>query len=218
MVGSSREDCFIPLKRGVDGLPDRAASAADLENRKAYPLHGARLGGVLASQAGQVFGLELERIESQRTANSRRCQFVRCKENSCLSNTRDGKAALQGMKQLSRCCKPKLALIWLIGLIFASGGFCQEPLPDSENRKYIPPPEPGEVFALKLLRETSAVKRSRFKNELRFCRRNQHPRIVKVIDDGITLDGTKRLPFYVMPLYGSTLRKLMDVASHRRRH
>src|ERR1035438_1272502 len=68
----------------------------------------------------------------------------------------------------------------------------------------------GEAFAVKLLRNTSSVKRKRFKNELGFCRRNQHERIVKVLDEGILLDGSERLPFYVMPLYESTLRKLMD--------
>jgi serine/threonine protein kinase len=67
-----------------------------------------------------------------------------------------------------------------------------------------------EEFALKLLRETTSVKRKRFKNELAFCRKNQHERIMKVLDEGILLDGSKRLPFYVMPLYELTLRKLMD--------
>ena len=68
----------------------------------------------------------------------------------------------------------------------------------------------GETFALKLLREASSIKRKRFKNELAFCRRNKHERIVSVLDEGVWLDGAKRLPFYVMPLYDSTLRKLMD--------
>jgi serine/threonine protein kinase len=68
----------------------------------------------------------------------------------------------------------------------------------------------GDEFALKLLRETSAAKRKRFKNELAFCRRNQHARIIRVVDEGVFIDGIKHLPFYVMPLYGSTLRKLID--------
>lgn len=68
----------------------------------------------------------------------------------------------------------------------------------------------GEDYALKLLRDANAKKRKRFKNELAFCRRNQHERIVRVLDDGVVLDGQLRLPFYVMPLYGSTLRKLME--------
>src|SRR5664280_2199769 len=33
---------------------------------------------------------------------------------------------------------------------------------------------------------------------------------LKLLDEGVWLDGAKRLPFYVMPLYDSTLRKLMD--------
>src|ERR1039458_6613075 len=68
----------------------------------------------------------------------------------------------------------------------------------------------GEVFAVKLLRNASSVKRKRFKNELGFCRRNQHERIIKVLDDGLLKDGSERLPFYVMPLYELTLRKLMN--------
>jgi serine/threonine protein kinase len=68
----------------------------------------------------------------------------------------------------------------------------------------------GEVFAVKLLRNASSVKRKRFKNELGFCRRNQHERIIKVLDEGIVLVKSEKLPFYVMPLYASTLRKLMD--------
>ncbi len=68
----------------------------------------------------------------------------------------------------------------------------------------------GEAFALKLLRDTSSVKRKRFKNELAFCRKNQHERIIKVLDEGILIDGSKKQPFYVMPLYELTLRKLID--------
>jgi hypothetical protein len=37
----------------------------------------------------------------------------------------------------------------------------------------------GEVFAVKLLRNASSVKRKRFKNELGFCRRNQHERSLR---------------------------------------
>ena len=43
----------------------------------------------------------------------------------------------------------------------------------------------GETFAVKPLRNASSVKRKRFKNELEFCRRNQHDRIVRVLDEGI---------------------------------
>lgn len=66
-----------------------------------------------------------------------------------------------------------------------------------------------EEFALKLLRDANTKRRKRFKNELAFCRRNQHERIIRVLDEGVYADGTKRLPFYVMPLFVSTLRKSM---------
>ena len=68
----------------------------------------------------------------------------------------------------------------------------------------------GAAFALKLLRDTSTNKRKRFKNELTFCRRNQHDRIIRVDDEGVYPDGEKRLPFYVMQLFTSTLRKYMQ--------
>lgn len=68
----------------------------------------------------------------------------------------------------------------------------------------------GEVFALKLLRDTNTNKRKRFKNELAFCRRNRHDRIVRVVDEGVYLEATKHFPFYVMPLFASTLRKYMQ--------
>jgi len=67
----------------------------------------------------------------------------------------------------------------------------------------------GEPFALKLLRDTNTNKRKRFKNELAFCRRNQHDRIIRVVDEGVYVDKSKHLPFYVMPLFSSTLRKYM---------
>ncbi len=70
----------------------------------------------------------------------------------------------------------------------------------------------GAPYALKLLRDASSAKRKRFKNELAFCRRNEHERIVKVLDEGVLLDGAKRQPFYVMPLYEKTLRKSMNAS------
>src|ERR1700728_1156906 len=68
----------------------------------------------------------------------------------------------------------------------------------------------GQAFALKLLTNASSIKRKRFKNELSFCRRNQHDRIVKVLDEGVAFKNSGHLPFYVMPLYDSTLRKLIQ--------
>jgi serine/threonine protein kinase len=70
----------------------------------------------------------------------------------------------------------------------------------------------GAIFALKLLQDTTSDKRKRFKNELAFCRKNQHERIVKVLDEGILQEGSTRLPFYVMPLYKMTLRKVMNTS------
>lgn len=66
----------------------------------------------------------------------------------------------------------------------------------------------GETFALKLLHNADSKKRRRFKNELAFCRRNVHNRIVTALDEGIT--QVDRLPFYVMKLYHSTLRKQIE--------
>jgi hypothetical protein len=68
----------------------------------------------------------------------------------------------------------------------------------------------GDTFALKLLRDTNTNKRKRFQNELAFCRRNLHERIIRVVDEGVYSDGAKHLPFYVMPLFASTLRRFMQ--------
>jgi serine/threonine protein kinase len=70
----------------------------------------------------------------------------------------------------------------------------------------------GETFALKLLRDTNTNKRKRFKNELAFCRRNQHDRIIRLVDEGVYANGTNHLPFYVMPLFTSTMRKYMQAS------
>lgn len=67
-------------------------------------------------------------------------------------------------------------------------------------------------FAIKLLEPGKASKEKikRFKNELQFCLKNQHKNIVTVIDHGIFKDGKKSSPFYVMPLYNSSLRQLLN--------
>src|SRR5271154_6516272 len=67
----------------------------------------------------------------------------------------------------------------------------------------------GEPWALKCLRATQAnsTRTKRFLNELHFCSRSTHKNVVRVQDEGfITQDG-KKCPFYVMPLFVSTLRK-----------
>jgi serine/threonine protein kinase len=68
----------------------------------------------------------------------------------------------------------------------------------------------GETFALKLLRNADSKRRRRFKNELAFCRRNVHDRVVTALHEGIRITQVERLPFYVMRLYQSTLRKQIE--------
>ncbi len=67
-------------------------------------------------------------------------------------------------------------------------------------------------IALKVLAEKRATadKRRRFKNELSFLARNEHPNIVTVIDHGVARGGEIEGPFYVMHRYQSSLRQLMD--------
>jgi len=71
--------------------------------------------------------------------------------------------------------------------------------------------EDAHTFALKYLNPDRITKDKlkRFKNELSFCERNDHPNIIKVIDHGhIETKGVK-CPFYVMHYYPDTLRTLM---------
>ena len=66
-------------------------------------------------------------------------------------------------------------------------------------------------FALKQLKvhATNTSKRMRFKNELEFCLKSDHPNIVKVHDHGFVTVEEVDCPFYLMPLCDSTLRSLM---------
>jgi serine/threonine protein kinase len=68
----------------------------------------------------------------------------------------------------------------------------------------------GNPIALKLLAEDKATtdKRRRFKNEISFLIRNNHPNIVAVLDHGIA-HGDVAGPFYVMRRYHCSLRDLM---------
>jgi serine/threonine protein kinase len=69
----------------------------------------------------------------------------------------------------------------------------------------------GEISALKCLApvRVTSERLKRFKNEIEFCQRNIHPKIVRVIDTGVTsIEGTK-CPFYVMKRYSGTLRTLL---------
>jgi serine/threonine protein kinase len=71
--------------------------------------------------------------------------------------------------------------------------------------------ESGEKWAVKLLDSKKATKDKikRFKNELEFCRRNQHANIVSIVDYGTFKVGHQSSPFYVMPLYSGSLRTLI---------
>lgn len=64
----------------------------------------------------------------------------------------------------------------------------------------------GNQFAVKALdpAKASNEKLKRFKNEFGFCSRARHPNIITVVDHGLMDDGT---PFFVMPLYDSSLSK-----------
>lgn len=67
----------------------------------------------------------------------------------------------------------------------------------------------GKIYALKLLNKgISAEKIKRFKNEMFFCIKSDHPNIIKIIDNGITDD--KSQIFYIMPYYNKTLRNYIN--------
>lgn len=70
----------------------------------------------------------------------------------------------------------------------------------------------GNSLAVKCLDPSliSTERIRRFKNELVFSQKNTHPNILSIIDYGFMPDGEIRNPFYVMPAYPSTLRKLLD--------
>jgi serine/threonine protein kinase len=67
--------------------------------------------------------------------------------------------------------------------------------------------EDNDPCAVKILATAEASKVRRFKNEVSYCFRKQHRNTISVWDFGQTADGKT---FYVMPLYGSTLRKLIS--------
>ena len=56
---------------------------------------------------------------------------------------------------LIRLLQTEISIDLVDRIDFASGGFCQEPLPDSENRKYIPPPRASATKnAVRTINET----------------------------------------------------------------
>lgn len=71
--------------------------------------------------------------------------------------------------------------------------------------------ENKEIVAVKCLapERITKGKLARFKNELHFCLKNQHPNIIKILDWGHVNLKSKKCPFYVMPFYSETLRSLM---------
>ena len=70
----------------------------------------------------------------------------------------------------------------------------------------------GSMVAVKVLSEkqASSDKRARFRNEIAFLSRNKHPNIVTVTDHGLVRSGKIAGPFYVMPLYGGNLRRMLE--------
>jgi serine/threonine protein kinase len=77
------------------------------------------------------------------------------------------------------------------------------------GRIYRATDDTGNIYAIKLLDATSSEKTKRFKNEIFFSLKNQHRNIITINDHGIFIDGKKRSPFYVMPLYKESLRTLL---------
>lgn len=72
----------------------------------------------------------------------------------------------------------------------------------------------ANLWAIKLLNPSGQSKESkkRFKYEINFCVQNKHKNIVTIVEYGTNTDikkGRIAVPFYVMPLYPSTLRDLM---------
>lgn len=80
------------------------------------------------------------------------------------------------------------------------------------GRVYKANDDSGNLYAVKVLnsQKASTVNMKRFKNEVEFCRRNQHRNIVRVVDNGILIEAERHSPFYVMPLYPSSLKKLLE--------
>lgn len=70
----------------------------------------------------------------------------------------------------------------------------------------------GNTFALKYLdpNKITTEKVKRFKNELFFCFKNEHPNIIKVNDWGYFEINKIICPFYIMPYYKKTLRDIIQ--------
>ena len=69
----------------------------------------------------------------------------------------------------------------------------------------------GEFFAAKVLNPATATrsKRRRFKNEMAFAERNTHPNVITVYDRGVVQINGESAPFFIMPYFEASLRKLL---------
>lgn len=79
------------------------------------------------------------------------------------------------------------------------------------GRVYASKGDDGKEYAVKVLHpaHVSQEKARRFKNEILFGSRNKHKNIVSILDYGLWTNAGVSCPFYVMPMYGSTLRNVM---------
>ncbi len=68
-------------------------------------------------------------------------------------------------------------------------------------------------FAIKILKKSNKEKLRRFKNEYLFCANSNHPNIIKAVDRGVDENGS---PFFVMPLFQGSLRKLIGNLDEQR--
>lgn len=70
----------------------------------------------------------------------------------------------------------------------------------------------NERFALKCLspERITTDRLKRFKNEIFFCSKYEHRNIVQVLDSGLSIIKGVKCPFYVMPEFPMTLRKLIE--------
>ena len=71
--------------------------------------------------------------------------------------------------------------------------------------------EDGNTVAIKYLDPDKLVgtRGKRFRNEIRFGQRTNHPNIVPVLDVGETIVRGQSVPFFVMPIFALTLREAM---------
>src|SRR5947209_7176409 len=70
----------------------------------------------------------------------------------------------------------------------------------------------NKAFAVKHLHSEKATSQNmkRFQNEVVFCSRKSHSNIIEVLDSGNVVDGKVDSPFYIMPLYATSLRTLLE--------